>query len=385
VKRSMYLATLAAIGLTAATLAPTSATARQQVAATGGLTSTIEVVASGLNAPRGLVYDRYRQRVLIAEAGIGAQNLAAGNPCGFAERGLPFCLGQSGSIYQHNESGTPGSRIVTGLPSTTLTLDGSTTIGIHDIDLRGDVMTVSFGTLGNKQYRESLGPGAALLGHTANVTPTGQVQPYGDILTFEDNLHAPLHIEANPYGVLGFSWGAIQVNAGGPNTNKGNDLLLVLKNGQIFQLAQFPERPSLTDPTRNIRAVPTSVAIGPDGALYVGELSGAPFFPGEARVWRVVPGHAPTVYQQGFSTIVDIRFDSRGRLIVLQTSNDPFDVDGQGALIRVEKDGSRTTLASTGLTNPGGVALVNDRTFYVTTRLASADGSGSLVKVRVSE
>lgn len=384
-KRSMYLATLAAIGLIAAGLAPTSATARQQVASTGGVTSTIEVVATGLNAPRGLVYDKSKRRVLLAEAGIGAVNLAAGNPCGFAERGLPFCLGQSGSIYQFNESTASGSRIVTGLPSTTLTFDGSTTIGLHDIDLRDGVMTVSFGTLGNKQYRESLGPGAAMLGHTASVSSTGQVQPYGDILTFEDNLHAPLHIESNPYGVLGFSWGAIQVNAGGPNTNKGNDLLLVLKNGQIFQLAQFPERPSITDPTRNIRAVPTSVAIGPDGALYVGELSGAPFFPGEARVWRVVPGHAPTVYQQGFSTIIDIRFDSKGRLIVLQTSADPFDTTGEGALIRVEKNGTRTTLASAGLTNPGGVALVNDNTFYVTRRLATAGGEGSLVKVTVHD
>lgn len=377
---------LAAVVLTATALVPGSATAQEAAPqpAPRAVTSTIEVVADGLNAPRGLVYDRSRRRVLVAEAGIGAQNLAEGNPCGFAERGLPFCLGHSGSIFQYSESGNPGRRIVTGLPSTTLTLDGSTTIGLHDLSLFDDELTVAFGTLGNKPYRESLGPGAALLGQVARISGSGRVKPVADVLTFQDNLH-PGHIESNPFGVLRGSFGTLVVNAGGPGTNRGNDLLKVKPNGTITEIAQFPERPSITDPTRMIRAVPTSVAQGPDGAFYVGELSGAPFFPGEARVWRVVPGQQPTVHAQGFTTIVDLGFDERGRLIVLQTSNDPFDTLQDGTLIRVEPDGTRTTLASEGLTNPGGVAIVSPGVFYVTTRLATASGEGALVKVRVTD
>jgi hypothetical protein len=383
VKRNVQLAMFAAAGLTAATLAPGSATA--QPVTTDGVTSTIEVVATGLNAPRGLEYDRARARVLVAEAGIGAQNLAEGNPCGFAERGLPFCLGHSGSILEYRESGEPARRIVTGLPSTTLTLDGSTTIGLHDLTLNdGDPdITVSFGTLGNKPYRESLGPGAALLGHVAKITGSGHVKPFGDILTFQDNRFPG--VESNPYGVIKGSYGTVLANAGGTNTNKGNDLLLIKQNGDITQLAQFPERPSVTDPTRLIRSVPTAVVQGPDGAFYVGELSGAPFFPGEARVWRVKPGEPTTVHHTGFTTIIDLRFDQQGRLIVLQTSNDPFDTTQDGALIRVEHDGARTVLASTGLTNPGGVAIADSGVFYVTRRLATAAGEGSLVKVTVHE
>jgi len=49
-----------------------------------------------------------------------------------------------------------------------------------------------------------------------------------------------------------------------------------------------PRFPQPTDP------VPTGLARGPDGALYVGLLTGVPFAPGAASVYRVVPGQAPT-------------------------------------------------------------------------------------------
>ena len=39
-----------------------------------------------------------------------------------------------------------------------------------------------------------------------------------------------------------------------------------------------------------VQPVATSVAIGPDGAYYVGELKGFPAPTGESRVWRIEPG-----------------------------------------------------------------------------------------------
>lgn len=369
--------------LTAVALALLTAIAVQPGNAAGSVTvsATMEVVADGLNAPRGLVYDSDRERVLVAEAGIAAENTG---PCGFAERGLPMCLGHSGSIFQYSESGAAPRRILTGLPSTALQGGPTVVIGLHDLALRDGRLTLAFGTLGNKPYRESLGPGAALLGQIASVHPSGTVRPFADVLTFIDDRYAPEHIEANPYSVITGPFGAVVANAGGPNTNKGNNLLLARTDGTITELAQFPERPSLTDPTVLIRAVPTAVVRGPDGAFYVGELTGAPFFAGEARIWRVVPGQPATVHAQGFTTIIDLAFDDRGRLIVLQTSNDPFDVDMDGALIRVEHNGTRTVLASTGLRNPGGVAVAGHDTFYVTSKLASGGGIGQLLRIRVS-
>ena len=67
-----------------------------------------------------------------------------------------------------------------------------------------------------------------------------------------------------------------------------------------------------------MQAVPTGMVRGPDGALYVGQLTGFPFPVGGANVYRIVRGGEPEVYASGFTTITDIGFDERGRLYVLQ-------------------------------------------------------------------
>src|SRR5262249_12301188 len=59
-------------------------------------------------------------------------------------------------------------------------------------------------------------------------------------------------------------------------------------------------------------SVPTCVAAGPDGALYVGELLGGFYSPGHARIWRVVPGHTPKVWARGLTTVQGCGFGSDG-------------------------------------------------------------------------
>jgi hypothetical protein len=376
-RRRVRFAMVAVLGLSTALLQPGGAAA-QQGSASSTIQTTIEVVADGLNAPRGLVYDQHRRRVLVAEAGVAAGNTG---PCGFAERGLFMCLGHTGSVFQYSELGAPQRRIVTGLPSTALQSGPTVVIGLHDLSLHDGRLSGSFGLLGSKPYRESLGEGAALLGQVARLDD-GTFRPYGDIATFIDERY-PNHLESDPYGLLTGPYGTVVANAGG-HTSQGNNLLWVGPFGTIIELAQFPDRPAIADPTDMITSVPTSVARGPDGAFYVGELTGAPFYAGEARVWRVVPGRPPTVFADGFSTIIDIAFDERGRLIVLQTGANPFNNTLDGALIRVERDGQRTVLASAGVKNPGGVAIAGPGVFYVTTMLASGGGVGQLLKIRVS-
>ncbi len=135
---------------------------------------------------------------------------------------------------------------------------------------------------------------------------------------------------------------------------------------------------STSDSARHLaptQAVPTSVRVGPDGALYVSELSG---FAGSANVLRVVPGHAPTVYASGFDSISDIAFDKHGRLLVLEYQQGGlFAPPAPGALIRVDRRaGTRTTVASTGLSSPTGLA-VHDNTVYISNRGASAAGGSA--------
>lgn len=163
----------------------------------------------------------------------------------------------------------------------------------------------------------------------------------------------------------------------------GNNVILVKPNGDLQVLAQIPDR---NIGTNVIESVPTCVAEGRDGAFYFGELSGFPYLPGVARVWRVVPGEEPTIYSSGFTNIIDCTFDQSGRLIVLEIAKfGLLNADQTGALIRVERDGTHTELASTGLTNPGGVAVIKNDLFYVTNFTAGFGGDGELLRVEIDE
>ena len=85
------------------------------------------------------------------------------------------------------------------------------------------------------------------------------------------------------------------------------------------------------------------------------------------------------MFARGFTNIIEIAFDRRGRLYVLEISKDgllnvPQDELPVGALIRVNRDGSRTTLASEGLNAPGGFVLGHDAAYITKTASSRVPG-----------
>ena len=106
-----------------------------------------------------------------------------------------------------------------------------------------------------------------------------------------------------------------------------NALLEVRANGTIDPLATFPDRmvdvlPFLGLPPGTqipMDAVPTAVALGPDGNFYVGQLTGFPFPVGAANIYRVpAAGGTPEVFASGFTHIVDLTFGRDGSLYVVE-------------------------------------------------------------------
>ena len=124
----------------------------------------------------------------------------------------------------------------------------------------------------------------------------------------------------------------------------------------------------------SVQAVPTSVAVAPNGDVYVGELTGAPFFVGAARVYRIpAGGGTPVVVATGFTNIIDIALGPDGAGYVLEHDANGIITPGDdGRLIRLNTNGTQTVLASTGLVKPGGVAIGPDGAVYVTLRANSA-------------
>jgi hypothetical protein len=187
--------------------------------------------------------------------------------------------------------------VATGLPSYA-GADGEAT-GPHDISFQGRggaFITIGFG--GNPSLRSGFGPAGALFGTLVQAPASGRWRVVADVSAYEAMANPDANlIESNPYGVLAEPGHHIVADAG------ANALIRVDANGDMSTLAVFPARPA-----RSTDAVPTDVVVGPDGAYYVSELTGVPFAEGAARVYRVVAGQPPEVYEAGFKTIIDLDF-----------------------------------------------------------------------------
>jgi sugar lactone lactonase YvrE len=159
--------------------------------------------------------------------------------------------------------------------------------------------------------------------------------------------------------------------------------------GEVNLETVFPSR-TTTDPLTGQevmrQSVPTSVAVSPDGSLYVGELTGAPFQAEAAQVYRINAEGQPEVYADGFTNISDLAFDRSGGLYVLE-----YDADGilngsdAGALIYVSPDGkTRTTIADDELINPTGLEIGSDGDIYISNKGFIA-GQGEVLRLSFEE
>jgi len=364
VKRSLSvpLAVLGAATLVAGAASP---------AAGAGTASSprIEVIATGLDNPRGLTLDG-NGAVLVTEAGRGGAG-----PCAPGGQNEVWCLGPTGAVTRVSHGHQ--QRIVTGLPS--IVSPTGETLGPSDVLVTeaGPLATVGFG--GNPALRPPFGPGGQLFAHLIKLSSHGP-RPLVDLGAYEAaNDPDGAGPDTDPYGLApARDGGVLAADAG------GNDVVRVDRHGRISTLAVFPAIP-VPGPGGVVipmQAVPTTVTRGPDGAYYVGQLTGFPFPVGGAKVWRLVPGKPPTVYATGFTNIIDIAFDQRGRLVVLEIAkNGLLSGDPTGALIRVERDGTRTEIASTGLVTPTSVAIGRDGSFYVSNKGTLA-GVGEVLRIQ---
>ena len=126
--------------------------------------------------------------------------------------------------------------------------------------------------------------------------------------------------------------------------------------------------------------MPTNVVLGPDGAYYVATLSGVPFTPGSAVVYRVVPGSAPAIYAANLTQITDLAFGPDGSLYVLQHGSGPFFI-GPGSIVRIAPNGSRTTVDTQGrLNHPAGLVVGSGGALYVS-NFSTAPAVGEVLRI----
>jgi hypothetical protein len=335
----------------------------------------VDVVARSLDAPRHLAFGA-RGDLFVAEAGRGGSG-----PCFVAGEG-PACMGASGAVTEIDRRGHQ-FRIVQGLASFANTVPDPNPMGVtpnpigpHGITVLGaDQVFVTNGgptepkvtANGPTISRDTLAeqnPVANLFGRLLWIKHHGRVRSIADIWAFERDVNPDAGVgnpavDSNAVDVLFDRGHFVIADAGGNAIDRASFF------GRVSNLAVFANRtvPNPFPPppaTIDMQAVPTSVVEGPDHQYYVSQLTGFPFPPGGANVYRVDPrsGNA-TVFAGGFTNIMDLAFGRDGTLYVLEISHSGLLSGADGAIFAVSRDGTKRQieLAPGTLTAPGGITV----------------------------
>jgi len=354
--------------------------------------ATVTTIASGLANPRGLNFGP-DGALYVAEAGRGPEMGATTTSCILGSDGLKKCYGATGGVRKIVLGAPqPYARVVDKLPSIApVGMNGNAATGAHDVDFQGlgnGYVTIGLGAEPDKRDDPVFASVGSQFGRLVRFKPNGKWSFEEDLAQFEQDENPDASQQAptappdsNPYGVLALPGRVVYADAG------GNALNQVAANGVISNLAVFPPgAPGFVPP---FQAVPTSVTVGPDRDLYVGQLTGGPFPIDAASVWRVPAyGGTPVRIPGQFTKIIDIAFGKDGELYVLEISTVtgpgllPF--APPGALLRVPAGGGTpvdiTPPVQGGFNAPGGIAVGKDGALYITVNSISAT-QGSVIKV----
>jgi hypothetical protein len=378
-RRGWRLAAVSTALLTGLTVLPSGPAAAAPAPAPAAVAS--KVIAKGLNNPRHLRWSD--GGLYVAEAGTGGKGACLPSP-----EGGKACLGASGSITRVKDGRQ--RRVVTKLPSLAAA-NGGSALGPSDVLVKGQRFTVALGLGADPSKRVDLGRGGRRLG-TVSTGRLGRstLTVQTDVAAHEalQNPDAKLDkgqpvLDTNPVALLERGRRRYVVDAGGNaliRHHRGGDV----ETSRVFPAVQVPAPAFLGLPPGTkipMDAVPTAAVFGPDGAIYVSQLTGFPFPVGGASIWRVAPGKKPTKYATNLTNVTDLAFGKGGVLYAVQLADKGLLAEKPtGSLVRIPKGGgAKHATVIAGLPGPYGLAL-HGKSAYLTTHATEA-GKGSVVRV----
>lgn len=244
----------------------------------------------------------------------------------------------------------------------------------------------------------------------------GNVRLIADLGAYEaavnpDQSWNPLAPDSNPFNVEHLNGGNVLVADAAANA-----VLMVDAWGGIDWVAVLTPKLVSTAPLKDLIGCPgsgapqcglpdamsaqpvaTSVAVGPDGSYYAGELIGFPGTPGESRVWRIAagsrhvlcPSAACTLFADGFTSIMDLAVGADGTVYVVEfdevgwlgveivSGGFPIGPAAGGTVNACDASGSCSVWAG-GLDLPTAVTVGRDGTVFVVENSSIPGGTSTV-------
>jgi hypothetical protein len=346
--------------------------------------STFTVVASKLEAPRGLRFGPDGE-LYVAEAGTGGTN-STGTACEQVPSPVgPYTGGPNARISKIASDGTR-TTVASGFPSTQDAMGDL--IGVADVAFIGNTLYALVSGGGCSHGNPGISTGIAQVNRN-----TGKWSLVADIGAFLKT-HPAQFESADDFEPDGTLYSMIVVDGllVTVEPNHGQVFAVNPNGGKIFQVIDISASEG--------HIVPTAIAQWHD-SLYLGNLNLFPIDPQWARVLTLSKGNSLTEdlapgfdvgrplarivnSKAGFTTILALDFGPDGLLYALELSDAAgFPTLGAGKVVRVKHSGEIEDVI-TGLSVPAGMTFGPDGRLYVSNFGAAPAGAGTILRFDIA-
>ena len=347
------------------------------------------ILASNLEGPRGLRFgpDGY---LYVAEAGTGGTTSTAGQCTQIP--GPPGGPGpDTGGLTARISKISPSGKVTTvasGFPSVDVGPGGvNGVLGVADVVFLDDDLYALVGGGGCSHGNPNNPSGIAKVD-----LKSGSWYLIADIGAWLKT-HPSKYESADDFEPDGTLYSMIALD--------GKLLTVEPNHGQVISVTKSGEIKQVIDISASEgHIVPTSIAAR-DGSLFVGNLNLFPINPQWARILTIsksdeddfdnlppglepARGHRIVSSKAGFTTVVAVDFGPDGLLYVLELSDAAgFPTGGVGKVVRVKRSGHIEEIV-TGLSVPTGMTFGPDGRLYVSNLGAAPAGAGQILRFDIS-
>jgi hypothetical protein len=350
-----------AISLVVTGMTPQVMAAQESTPVAGS--SGVEIVASALTSPRGMVWGS-DGTLFVALAGSGGPNDPTESAPTNNAVGL-FHGGPTAAVVQIDAMGCP-VLVAGGLPSAVESLGG--VLGAEDLAILNDQLYVSVDG-GGPVHGNADQPSGVY-----RILADGSSELVADLSAWvRANPVAEIPGDLDP-DAAGYSIVADEVNGllwvGDPNSGQ---ILSVTPAGEVARIADL----SVGHP------VPTKLALDPGGGVFVGTLTAVPFADGAAKVMHVTLDGTVTDFWTGLTAVTSVAVGPDGSLYAVEMSTGnlpepPFFTPASGRVVRQTGPDSLEVIAD-GLMLPESVDVGPDGALYVSMPAIGASGGEGMI------